>query len=80
VGYTDSDFARCKLDKKSNSGTCHFLGNGLVSWNSKKQACVALSIVEAESMAAGSCYAQILWLKQQLFLFWFAFRTYSLKM
>ena len=69
MGYTDSDFARCKLDKKSNSGTCHFLGNGLVSWNSKKQACVALSIVEVESMAAGSCYAQILWLKQQLFYF-----------
>jgi len=38
----------------------------LISWHSKKQACVALSIAEVEYIAVGSCYAQILWLKQQL--------------
>src|ERR1043165_2062136 len=32
----------------------------------KTQACVALSTTEAEYIAAGSCCAQILWLKQQL--------------
>ena len=42
VGYSDSDFAGCKLDRKNTSVTCHLLGNCLVSWNSKKQACVAL--------------------------------------
>jgi len=26
VGYSDSDFAGCKLDRKSMSGTCHLLG------------------------------------------------------
>ncbi|XP_068497825.1 secreted RxLR effector protein 161-like [Phaseolus vulgaris] len=66
VGYSDSDFAGCKLDRKSTSGTCHLLGSCLISWHSKKQACVALSIVEAEYIAAGSCCAQILWIKQQL--------------
>ena len=66
IGYTDSDFAGCKLDRKSTSGTCHLLGNALVSWSCKKQACVALSTAEAEYIAAGSCCAQILWLKQQL--------------
>jgi len=35
----------------------------------KKQACVALSTAEAEDIAAGSCCAQILWLKQQLAYF-----------
>ena len=65
-GYTDSDFAGCKLERKSTSGTCHILGNALVSWSCKKQACVALSTAEAEYIAAGSCCAQILWLKQQL--------------
>ena len=66
VGYSDSDFAGCKLDKKSTSETCHLLGSSLISWHSKKQACVALSTAEAEYIAAGSCCAQILWIKQQL--------------
>nr|KYP34079.1 Retrovirus-related Pol polyprotein from transposon TNT 1-94 [Cajanus cajan] len=42
------------------------VGSALVSWHSKKQACVALSTAEAEYIAAGSCCAQILWMKQQL--------------
>ena len=56
----------CKLDRKSTSGTCHLLCSSLISWHSKKQACVAISTAEAEYIAAGSCCAQILWLKQQL--------------
>jgi len=48
VGYSDSDFAGCKLDRKSTSGTCHLLGSSLISWHSKKQACVALSTAEVE--------------------------------
>nr|KYP38726.1 Retrovirus-related Pol polyprotein from transposon TNT 1-94 [Cajanus cajan] len=66
IGYSDSDYAGCRLDRKSTSGTCHLLGSALVSWHSKKQACVALSTAEAEYIAAGSCCAQILWMKQQL--------------
>ena len=66
VGYSDSDFTGCKLDRKSTSGTCHLLGSSLISRHNKRQACVALSIAEAEYIAAGSCYAQILWIKQQL--------------
>ena len=27
VGYSDSDFAGCKIDRKSTSGTCHLLGS-----------------------------------------------------
>ena len=60
IGYSDSDFAGCKLDRKSTSGTCHLLGSSLISWHSKKQACVALSTAEVEYIAAGSCCAQIL--------------------
>ena len=65
-GYSYSDFVGCKLDRKSTSGTCHLLGASLISWNSKKQACVALSTTEAKYIAIGSCCAQICWLKQQL--------------
>ena len=47
IGFSDFDFARCKLDRKSTNWTCHLLGSSLVSWNCKKQACVALSTTEA---------------------------------
>jgi len=62
-GYSDSDFAGCKLDRKSTSGTCHLLGASLISWNSNMQAFIALSTAKAEYIAAGSCCAQICWLK-----------------
>jgi len=65
-GYSNSDFVGCKLDRKSTSGTCHLVGASLISWHKKKQACMVLSTAKAEYIAAGSCCAQILWLKQQL--------------
>jgi len=37
-----------------------------VSWSSKKQNSVALSTAEAEYVAVGACYAQLLWMKQTL--------------
>jgi hypothetical protein len=37
-----------------------------VSWSSKKQNSVALSTAEAEYIAAGSCCAQLLWMRQTL--------------
>ncbi len=66
VGYSDSNFVGCRLDRKSTSGTCHMFGSSLVSWFSRKQVSVALSTTEAEYVAAGSCCAQILWMRQQL--------------
>jgi hypothetical protein len=50
-----------------------FFGHALVSWYSKKQACVSLSTAEAEYIAAGSCCAQILWMMHTLVDFGFAF-------
>jgi hypothetical protein len=69
IGYSDSDYAGCKVDRKSTSGTCQFLGRSLVSWSSKKQTSVALSTAEAEYVAAGQCYAQLLWMRQTLWDF-----------
>ncbi|XP_050238114.1 uncharacterized mitochondrial protein AtMg00810-like [Mercurialis annua] len=66
VGYCDADFASSKTDKKNTSGACQFLGHALISWFSKKQTSVALSTAEAEYIAAGSCVAQIIWMKQEL--------------
>ena len=49
VGYTDSDWGGDKVDRKSTSGACQFLGRSLVSWSSKKQSCVATSSTEAST-------------------------------
>jgi hypothetical protein len=32
IGYSDSDYAGCKIDRKSTFGGCHLLGRSLVSW------------------------------------------------
>ena len=66
IGYSDSDFAGSKIDRKSTSGTFQFIGSALVSWHSKKQNSVVVSTAEMEYISAGSCCAQILWMKQQL--------------
>jgi hypothetical protein len=65
-GYSDSDYAGCKVDRKSTSRTCQFLGRSLVSCSSTKQNSVALSTAEAEYVAAGACCGQLLWMKQTL--------------
>jgi hypothetical protein len=41
LGFLDADFAGCRVDRKSTSGTCQFLGSSLVSWSSCKQSSVA---------------------------------------
>jgi hypothetical protein len=66
LGYSDSDYASCKVDRKSTTETCQFLVRSLVSWSSKKQNSVALSTAEAEYVAVGACCAQLLWMKQTL--------------
>ena len=66
ITYTDADYAGSRLDRKSTSGYCQFLGGCLVSWASKKQHSVALSTVEVEYVAAGSYTAQVLWINHQL--------------
>ncbi|CAH9101308.1 unnamed protein product [Cuscuta epithymum] len=73
VGYSDADFAGCKLDRKSTSGGAQFLGDKLVCWSSKKQNCVSTSTAEAEYVAAASCCSQILWMRTQLKDYGFTF-------
>jgi hypothetical protein len=57
VGYSDVVYVRCKVDRKSTSGTYQFLGRSLVSLSSKKQNSVVLSTAEAEFISAGHCCA-----------------------
>ena len=66
AGYSDADWGRCIDDKKSTSSGCFYLGNNLVSWMSKRQNLVSLSMVEAEYIVATSCCAQLFWMKKLL--------------
>jgi hypothetical protein len=61
-GYSDADYAGCRVSRRSTSGTCQFLGTSLVSWSSRKQSNVAQSTVEAEYVAAAACCSQLLWM------------------
>ena len=66
IAYSDSDFAGCKLDRKSTTGGCQLLGGKLISWTSKKLNSISTSTAEAEYVVAGSCCAQVLWMRNQL--------------
>jgi hypothetical protein len=62
VGFPDTDFVGCGIDRKSTFGTYHFLGSSLICWSSQKQSSVAQSTTEAEYVAAANCCSQILWI------------------
>ncbi|GKB09313.1 ribonuclease H-like domain, reverse transcriptase, RNA-dependent DNA polymerase, partial [Tanacetum coccineum] len=59
VAYTNSDYARARLDRKSTTGGCQFLGCRLISWQCKKQTVVANSTTKAKYIAASNCYRQL---------------------
>ena len=54
IGYSDSDYVGCKVERKRTSVTYQLSGRSLVSWLSKKQNSVALSTAEAEYISTGS--------------------------
>ena len=51
VGYSDFDWTGSVEDQKSTFGCCFNLGSTMVSWFSRKQLTIALSIAEAEYIA-----------------------------
>nr|GEU66386.1 putative ribonuclease H-like domain-containing protein [Tanacetum cinerariifolium] len=58
VAYTNSDYARASLDRKSKSGGSQYMRCRLISWQCKKQNVVANYTTKAEYMAALSCCGQ----------------------
>jgi hypothetical protein len=78
IRYSNSDYAGCKVERRSTLGICQLLGRSLVSWSSKKQNSVTLLTVKAEYIATCSCCAQILWMKVTLNDFGIKFKQVSL--
>lgn len=66
TGYSDSDLGGQIDDRRSIGGMSFYLNENLITWISKKQRCVALSLCEAEFMAATATACQAIWLKNLL--------------
>jgi hypothetical protein len=66
IGYSDSDYAADKLDRKSVLAYVYMLAGGPISWMSRKQKSVATSTTEAEYMALSTCAKEGMWLVQLL--------------
>ena len=66
VMYTDSDFAGSRVDYRSTTGYCTFLGGNLVTWRSKKQSVVSKSSTEAEFRAMSKGIDEAMWIKHLL--------------
>ncbi|GJS79034.1 putative ribonuclease H-like domain-containing protein, partial [Tanacetum coccineum] len=64
--FSDSDYARATLDRKSTTGGCQFLSKRLILWQCKKQTIVANSTTEEEYVAATNCYGQVLCIQNQM--------------
>jgi len=63
-GYINSDFAGCKDTGHSTEGNIFIVVGGPVSWESKKQETVALSMVETKYMGFLRATTQVLWISK----------------
>jgi hypothetical protein len=61
-GYSDADWAS-QTHRHSISGYAFHMGDGAVTWSSKKQAIVALSSTEAEYMAQTHAAKELIWMR-----------------
>ncbi|GKE06283.1 retrovirus-related pol polyprotein from transposon TNT 1-94, partial [Tanacetum coccineum] len=66
TAYADADHAGCQDTRRSTSGSMQLLGDGLVSWSSKRQKSTAISSTETEYIALSGCCAQVLWMRSQI--------------
>ncbi|GJX39189.1 putative ribonuclease H-like domain-containing protein [Tanacetum coccineum] len=71
--FSDSDYARASLDRKSTTEGCQFLGKRLISWQCKKQTMVANSTTEVEYVDAANCCRHVLWIQNQMLDYGFNF-------
>ncbi|GKE37608.1 ribonuclease H-like domain-containing protein, partial [Tanacetum coccineum] len=68
--FSDADWAKCVITKKSVTGYCIFLNNSLISWKSKKQNTLSKSSTEVEYRALASVTSEaiLFFMKEQSIL------------
>jgi transposase InsO family protein len=64
TGWSDSDWAGSKCDRKSTSGFVFTYAGAAICWKSKKQSVVARSSAEAEIVALDLAVREALWLRK----------------
>lgn len=64
-GYVDADWGG-SYDRKSYTGLIFRLGDNIVSWESRKQGCVALSTTEAEYVGLSQASKEAIYLRNLL--------------
>ena len=63
LSYSDSDWAEDRDDRHSTSGSVFLMAGGAVSWASRRQPTISLSLTEAEYKAASDTCRQLTWLR-----------------
>lgn len=64
IGYCDADWGGDAVNCKSTSGYMFQIGGTAVTWQSRKQSCVALSTAEAEYVSLAGAAQEAVWLRQ----------------
>lgn len=66
IGFSDADYAGDTDTRRSTTGFCFSIGNGVVSWSSERQKSVSLSTTESEYVAASNAVKELVWFKRML--------------
>ncbi|GKE00092.1 hypothetical protein Tco_1388075, partial [Tanacetum coccineum] len=62
VAFSDSDWAKCLVTRRSVSGYYVFVNGCLVSWKSKKQFTLSKSLAEAEYRSMTTATYAVMWI------------------
>ena len=66
IGYSDADWAGDCDNRHATTGNMFLMAGGAISWLSKKQVIVALSMSEAEYVALSSATQEAVWFRKLL--------------
>ena len=61
--YTNFDYVRSLIDRRSTTGYCTLLGGNLVTWRSRYRIIISKSSTEAEFKALSSGIDEVLWIQ-----------------